>query len=419
MPGVQLSKNVTAIPDHPEVYGDSLAHVLHREENKLVPLGQAWLAGPGQLITCGHVVEKYLNKAQDMIVKFPASGNVYEIKKVKIHPNFSRQGELVKYDAALILVDLIAPENAAAILPVIFEKAAKPQETLYAVRYPLHLGSLSADPNPLVQEGRLLAPLRRGDNLHLLHDLALSPGDSGAPLFDSMGVVAMHCGDTASLPGLNLPTTSIRMSLGTDALREFGVHGKTVGEPAADSTKKLLTLDTVALFLVSAFLALAIALGGNYLWRGNGKYWRPYTSAIAPVSISFSPAQAGSVFLQLQIVPSSPCHIYAIFSGRENDSLLYPTPQTLDQKAGAVPISINMPVDFAALEKKNAGKLLIVAVRADYLLLKSEDIIVRENTALPVLGNKEQFWARLTKLIADGNALSQEVAPPETASPSS
>jgi hypothetical protein len=418
MPGVQLSKSVTAIPDRPEVYGDSLAHVLHREQDKLVPLGQAWIAGPGQLVTCGHVVEKYLSKPAEMIVKFPASGNAYEIRQVKIHPSFSRQDGLLKYDAALILIDPIAPESLAPTLPVIFDKIVKNQQTLYAVRYPLHLGSLSAAPNPLVQEGRLLGPLRREDNLHLLHDLPLSPGDSGTPLFDQTGVVAMHCGDTASLPGLNLPTTSIRMALSTDALRDLGVPGTTPADLQAAAGKKLFTLETIALFLVSACLSMALIMGGIYFWQDNGKYWRPDNSAISPFSINLSQsASEADVNQQLQVLPSSPCHIYIIFSGENQISLLYPPQSALEQKAAAEPISIALPKDLPVLENPGQGKLLVIAVKPDYRLLKNEDVIVRESTALPLVDNREQFFAHLDQLIAGGNAISQQFfSAPATAS---
>jgi hypothetical protein len=413
MPGVQLSKSVSAIPDRPEVYGDSLAHVLHREAEKLIPLGQAWIAGPGQLVTCGHVVEKYLSKPAEIIVKFPASGNTYEIRQVKIHPSFSRQDQLLKYDAALISIDPIAPESLAQVLPVIFDKTVKTQQTLYAVRYPIHLGSLSAAPNPLVQEGRLLGPLRRGDNLHLLHDLPLSPGDSGAPLFDQSGVVAMHCGDTASLPGLNLPTTSIRMALSTDALRDLGVHGLTPADSEASAAKKILTLNTIALFLVSACLSMALAMAGIYICQDNGKYWRPDNRAIAPLAISFSKsAPEAGANQQLQLLPSSPCHVYVVYAGENQISLLYPAQNALEQKASANPISIDLPKDLPVLENAEQGRLLVVAVNADYRLVKTEDVIVREHTSLPLVDNRGQFFAHLDQLIAGGNAISQELFPP-------
>src|SRR5437660_1430389 len=83
------------------------------------------------------------------------------------------------------------------------------------------LGQLSAALQPLTQDGRFLGLLRKHDSFHLLHDVPLAPGDSGAPLCFGNRVVAIHCGDTATLPGLNLPTTSIRLALWVDSLREF------------------------------------------------------------------------------------------------------------------------------------------------------------------------------------------------------
>jgi len=35
---------------------------------------QAWLAAPGRLITCGHVVERFVSTPALLSVRFPASG---------------------------------------------------------------------------------------------------------------------------------------------------------------------------------------------------------------------------------------------------------------------------------------------------------------------------------------------------------
>ncbi len=282
MPGLQSTKSNSATlhPDRPETYGNSLAHVLRKAGGEVTIAGQAWLVAPGQLVTCGHVVENYLEIPDQIIVKFPASGHEYEARHIKLHPRFSRErqgqkvqnpdqqpdhqndpkndrkNQFIKYDAALILFDPIAPESTALNLPLSFEKNLAGRQTLWALRYPSHLGVLSQSPSPLMQEGQLLGRLQKNDKFHLLHDLALSPGDSGSALFDQFEVVAIHCGDTASLPGLNIPTTSIRLGLSIDALRELGISAPTASQVKAARSRHWPSWESITLFLICTFAAL-------------------------------------------------------------------------------------------------------------------------------------------------------------------
>ena len=71
----------------PEAYADALANVLVGAGAEVI-VGQAWLAGANELVTCGHVVEAYVENPQELVVKFPASGNRYVVKAVKIHTSF-------------------------------------------------------------------------------------------------------------------------------------------------------------------------------------------------------------------------------------------------------------------------------------------------------------------------------------------
>mgnify|MGYP000358410202 FL=1 len=221
------------IPLNTEAYGDALAHVIRvvssEDGNQEQVLGQAWLCGFHKLITCGHVVDAYISELETLVVRFPQSGNRYPISEIKLHPDFMRDpqlNQLVKFDVALLVVDLSYPESEARPLPIAYDRNLPTQLALTAVRFPTHLGQFSSALNPLAQMGRLLGRLRKEDNYHLLHDLALSPGDSGSAIFDDYTVVALHCGDTASLPGLNLPTTSIRLALWIDALKELGIEDR-------------------------------------------------------------------------------------------------------------------------------------------------------------------------------------------------
>jgi hypothetical protein len=147
------------------------------------------------------------------------------VKQVRLHPSFVRQPDgMVKFDAAVVSVQLTPPDSLALPLPFTWEQELNVNERLWTIRYPAHLSQYSAALQPLPQDGRFLGPLRKHDSFHLLHDVPLAPGDSGAPLTDGRVIVAMHCGDTASLPGLNLPTTSIRLALWVDAIKDLGLQ---------------------------------------------------------------------------------------------------------------------------------------------------------------------------------------------------
>src|SRR5271154_3362692 len=87
----------------PEAFAAALAHVIRIDSGEEKILGQCWLCGPGQLITCGHVVQPYIAQLQTLSVRFPESGNRYEIKAVQLHPSFLRQADhLVKFDVAVL-----------------------------------------------------------------------------------------------------------------------------------------------------------------------------------------------------------------------------------------------------------------------------------------------------------------------------
>jgi len=296
-----------------EAYGDALAHVIKvdgPEGSQEQVLGQAWLAGHNKLITCGHLVDAHLADPQNLMVQFPQSGNRYPISEIKLHPNFMRDpqlNQLVKFDAALLIVDLASPESEALPLPIAYDRSLPTQLSLTAVRFPTHLGQFSSL-NPLAQMGRLLGPLRKQDNYHLLHDLALSPGDSGSAIFDEYTVVAMHCGDTASLPGLNLPTTSIRLCLSIDALKDLGIEANAIVEEPSNSPS---TLPLVASFIV-AFLVAFLAVGAYFAGKEADAH-KVEAPEVEPVNIQFNRPKNGYMLnekCEIVLKPRSSCYLY-------------------------------------------------------------------------------------------------------------
>jgi hypothetical protein len=328
--GPQVNSTFPNLGFNPDIYAGALAHIIKVETNdqgrRETVLGQAWLAGVGQLVTCGHVVEEHAGPPgqsqrpdSSLIVTFPYSGNRYPIREVKLHPSFVRQPDgLVKFDAALLTVELHEPELSAKILPIVYEKVLPVQLTLTAVRYPVHLGQYSSALNPLAQSGHLLGPLRKHDDFHLLHDTALAPGDSGAPIFDSQSLVALHCGDTASLPGLNLPTTSIRLALWVDALRELGIEGT-----MADNSGRAAQTSP-ALMIAAFWLCFALTMGGVFAYRAmptlNSR--KIESTKSKPISISLDKPMDQYQYYDtasFTILPQSKCFVYLYAETERSD----------------------------------------------------------------------------------------------------
>jgi hypothetical protein len=303
-----------------EQFAGALAHVIKLETEantgKETVLGQAWLVSANKLVTAGHVVDAAVNEGNgenpsQLFVVFPNSGNKYAIKEIKLHPSFVRQpDQLVNFDLALLTVDLHGDEALARPLPVIYEKNLAPQTPLSAIRYPVHLGQFSSALNPLAQTGSLLGPLRKHDSFHLLHDLALAPGDSGAPVFDGESVVAIHCGDTATLPGLNLPTTSIRLALWIDALRELGVDAPRHPQARA-AVVKSSPLPLVLGFAFTFFLSFGLVT--YLLMAGDLEKYKIDKVGIKPVKIEFNAPRKGYQLGQpavITITPGSDAFVY-------------------------------------------------------------------------------------------------------------
>ena len=317
-------KSNVGLIQNPDRVGNALANVLSLENARETVLGQAWIAAPGKLITCGHVVERYINSPGLLLVRFPASQNKYQISRMSLHPSYVRQpDQLVKFDVALLEVNLQEPEASASPLPFSYEQEITTNQTLWAIRYPAHLGQLSAAPQPLTQEGRYLGPLRLHDEFHLLHDLPLSPGDSGAPISNGTTIVAVHCGDTATLPGLNLPTTSIRLALWVDGLRELGISETA---QATNKTRKFF-MPVLLAFLASALIAgLACCF---YLSGQAKKTWTYQNPKLMPVEVSFNePIDSYTKGEDIVITITPACdynlHLFAIDDATDSVFLLYP-----------------------------------------------------------------------------------------------
>ncbi len=300
-----------------EKIGRCLAHVVLNNQGEEMVLGQAWLAAPGMLITCGHVVDQFVLDPGALHVKFPAAGLSYPVSKIKLHPNFVRQPDkLVKFDLALLTVKLKNPQSGLVPLSFAYEQELRNDRELTAIRYPVHLSHLTDAPEPVLQSGKVVGRLNKLDQFHLLHDLALAPGDSGTALFDGARVVAIHCGDTASLPGLNLPTTAIRLALSIDAARDLSLS-ETASALLCSKNRQLVR--SIFAFLTAAFVAGTLTLLA--LLSANRQPWAVAQPSVEPVDIRFNEPVLGykaNERVSIELSPRKDCNMYLFDVDEQN-----------------------------------------------------------------------------------------------------
>ena len=412
MPSTYQPQNSEQILESPEIYAGSLAHILQRENDKVSVIGQAWLAGANTLVTCGHVIEPFLSNSSVLAVRFPASGTEYTIDSIRLHPNFIREADqLVKFDAAVLSVRLRGQELLAKALPLKYEQTLKNQDTLWTVRYPAHLGALSSAPDPLKQSGRYLGRLRKQDNFHLLHDLALSPGDSGAALFSKQGVVGIHCGDTASLPGLNLPTTSIRLALWVDALKELGIERSIL--PTA--TQKPSFIRQLALGALSAIIALGLASAALAAFYFNQQK-QIARAIVAPVTVALVATSANDSVGSINVTTAAPSHLYVLFNkGEDKTYLVYPSSDAIDKdQLASGSTTIPLPDDLKSSWQDSSGDLLVVTMKKDLRLITASDLMPSDGKVMPLVTDNAAFWSKVKDNQRMGNAVSIEFEYPQS-----
>ena len=346
----------------PDEYGSSLAHVLMRKDNLDETIGQAWIAGPNTLATCAHVVDQFVRNPASLTVRFPASGNRYVVQSIKLHPNYKKeQDKLLKFDVATLKVELANPEVACPVLPIRYGKEIAPQQPLSAVRYPSHLEQFTTSLSPLAQIGTYLGRLRKADRIHLYHDVALASGDSGTPLLDGDTVVAMHCGDTATLPGINLPTTSIRLAVSVDALMALDVpqRGETMNIGPALVT---LVVSSLIGFIAAAAILLAPL---KDRWKIGD-----YASGL-PVDITFNkPVDQYSYndLVNINFTPRKECHLYLYYVQDKFAVALHPPPRIPIPSLARANQTVSIPhlgsIKMRA-DNTEGGKIHLLALKHD------------------------------------------------------
>jgi hypothetical protein len=365
----QAVRSTPNLVDKPERIGPALAQVVRQDDSgRDAIVGQAWLAAPNRLVTCGHVIEPYLQNLGGTFVYFPATGRRYPVLQARLHPSFVRQPDgLVKFDVAVLTVQLAAPDSQAQPLPFSYETSLRTNQPLWTIRFPAHLGHLSAAVQPLSQDGRFLGLLRKHDSFHLLHDVQLSPGDSGAPLTDGRNVVAIHCGDTATLPGLNLPTTSIRLALWVDALRELDLAE--TRKSYISRTSRLVSA-AIAFFVMAA---IGFGAGTALLSKPQSKPTPLKQPAMMPLLIKFNKAfnhYSVKEAIELTLDPTSPIYPFVFVVSEEGFvAQIYPPIGVLEKIDTSVTIDQAKQVGTARPMQLEASaspmKLYVLSVKAD------------------------------------------------------
>ncbi len=369
------------------MFGPSLAHVAIERDGEEEVLGQAWIAAPNTVITCAHVVDQYVRNRSSLVIKFPASGNRYPIKDIKLHPSFQRhENELLRFDLAAITIDFIEPETNARPLPIVFEKPLEQHQDLSAVRYPSHLGLYTTSLFPLSQIGRVLR-LKPNDRFHLFHDVALAPGDSGTPLFDGEHVVAVHCGDTATAPVLDIPISSIRLAVSVDALMALGI---------SESKGSAFSWGSI-IGGVAAFLLCAVITLGAFAYPHKNAWNYTQTPKLG-VDISYNQPikayQYGDPFT-ITLYPKSNCDLYLFYIDGNDASILFPPRGT-----GSAQRDANKPLVVDGFGTRTiqvgdtVGELHVVALRDSKPLLKPNEVEkIDTNWKLPI--KRDELLARI------------------------
>jgi hypothetical protein len=180
-------------------------------------------------------------------------------------------------------------------------------------------------------------------------------------------VVGIHCGDTASLPGLNLPTTSIRLALWVDALTDLGLERSIIPTPQKPPFTHSLALGALTAIIV--FSLATASLAAIYF-----KQQRQIMSKIvAPVSIALIAVsnddnRAGAI----NVTTAAPSHLYVLFNKSADETfLVYPTKDAIakDELANGL-TTITLTDDLKSSWQASSRNLLVVNVRRNLRLLR-------------------------------------------------
>jgi hypothetical protein len=115
--------------------------------------------------------------------------------------------------------------------------------------------------------------------------------------------------------------------------------------------------------------------------------------------------------MQIVLTPQKNNRLYAIFVGPEHSSLLYPPANALAQLTTNSQIQIDVPADCQQQADSGQGKLLIALLKTPFLLLKNDDVVVRDPSAFAILSDQNKALENLTNLEKEGNAIVQEISP--------
>ena len=183
-------------------------------DGKVEGVGTAWLAqGRGVLVTNAHVAEVVAPANGGGWVVFPGTaGQPYPIASVDLHPQYVRQTQgagngatVVTHDVAIIRLSTPPPHAGVPIAPKHKILALRDLQPVAYVGYPMRAlaggGTSLESPRPVAKSGTISALtdwLQRetpaAEAQLIRHDLGVTGGASGSPLWDGEGnVVGIIC----------------------------------------------------------------------------------------------------------------------------------------------------------------------------------------------------------------------------------
>ncbi len=381
-----------------DTFGYALAHVLVDKDQHDVLLGQAWIVGKDTLVTCGHVVDEYTRNPGSLTVKFPTSGNRYVVQGIRLHPSFKREQDRVFFDISVLNVELREPESSAGPLPVIYDKELELGK-IVGIRFPANFDQLTTSFLPIVQFGEYIGRIKKSDRFHLRHQVALTPGDSGTPLFDGESIVAIHCGGD-TLPGLNIPASSIRDALSIDALMALNVPESSPARNQSMSSGITAALISFILAGLIGFFATAAFLVAPDMNRWKIDKAGSSLSVRITFDKPFKKYRYGDE-VRITIRPDQDCYLYVYYIQGKYVLALNPPPQTQmpAQISFGQALSIPHMGPFKyKIDDTPGGKFHLVALKNDTPPVSKEELDKADPEQCLLEVSPEELLNRIQKL---------------------
>jgi len=359
-----------------EEFASSVADLVVVEKDHERVIGQAWIAGAGLLVTCGHIVEEQATKLGTLIAKFPATNQRYSVLNIRMHPQYHKEAPMFGCDMAVLTVELGYPERELAPLPVRYQKKPAAREQVYSLRFNVIDGRKQRS-EAVAVTGQFSSGASKENSGQIIHNLPLSAENIGCPIFDEDCVVAIHCGNLALKPGQTTAEPA-KVALAISALRELNL---THYREELTQTKLFNGIQLGAGFIIS------VVVIGILLWvtktapqpRNNDDN----ASAVTPILVTFNkPVETyrPNDELTIKLQPHSDCYLTVIIGGANSEYgnyplwLFYPRNPDADQKPIASTGMLDVGQGLKLQPREGQSKMHIFACKEQIQIVKKSDL---------------------------------------------